>query len=98
MKTIILFSLAFIFAVNSAPSPAPVLDTHGNYLRTGGGYLLIPLDGLVGGPYVRDLGKKSCVPGVVLSYNDNDGIPMTFAPVNPKKGVIRLSTDQCWNC
>ncbi|KAM0015451.1 putative proteinase inhibitor I3, Kunitz legume, kunitz inhibitor STI-like superfamily [Helianthus debilis subsp. tardiflorus] len=93
MKTIILFSLAFIFAVNSAPAPAPVLDTRGNYLRTGSGYLLIPLEGLVGGPYVRDLGKKSCVPGVVLSYNDQDGVPMTFAPVNPKKGVIRLSTD-----
>ncbi|KAF5800670.1 putative proteinase inhibitor I3, Kunitz legume, kunitz inhibitor STI-like superfamily [Helianthus annuus] len=93
MKTVILFSLAFIFAVNSAPAPAPVLDTQGYYLRPWRGYILIPLEGLFGGPYVRDLGKKSCVPGVVLSYNDNDGIPMTFAPVNPKKDVIRLSTD-----
>ncbi|KAF5800676.1 putative proteinase inhibitor I3, Kunitz legume, kunitz inhibitor STI-like superfamily [Helianthus annuus] len=93
MKTIILFSLAFIFAVNSAPAPAPVLDTHGKYLRAGVGYILIPLDGLVGGLYVRDLGKKSCSPGVVLSYNHEDSLPMTFAPVNPKKGAIRLSTD-----
>ncbi|KAF5800678.1 putative proteinase inhibitor I3, Kunitz legume, kunitz inhibitor STI-like superfamily [Helianthus annuus] len=94
MKTIILFSLAFIFTAYSAPAPAPVLDLSGKPLRTGAGYIIIPVDNLVnGGLYVRDLGKKSCKPGVVLSYNEEAGVPMTFTPVNPKKGVIRLSTD-----
>ncbi|KAI7725913.1 hypothetical protein M8C21_032425, partial [Ambrosia artemisiifolia] len=95
MKTIILFSLALIIlAANSAPTPAPVLDVNGKYLRTGADYILTPVDyGQHGGLYARDIGKKSCSPGVVLSYNDEDAYMMTFTPVNPKKGVIRLSTD-----
>ncbi|KAJ0778858.1 putative proteinase inhibitor I3, Kunitz legume, kunitz inhibitor STI-like superfamily [Helianthus annuus] len=94
MKTIILFSLALIFTAYSAPAPAPVLDIDGNYLRTGALYYIMPAarDGEDGGLYVTDYWLH-CPAGVAQSRSDETGLSLSFGPVNPKKGVIRLSTD-----
>ncbi|KAJ0795022.1 putative proteinase inhibitor I3, Kunitz legume, kunitz inhibitor STI-like superfamily [Helianthus annuus] len=97
MNTIILIiiSLSFIIlAANSAPTPASVLDIHGKHLRTGAKYIARLLNGRSdGGLYVMEHGKKPCSPDVVAIYNQEEGLPLTFTPVNPKKGVIRLYTD-----
>ncbi|KAJ0763556.1 putative proteinase inhibitor I3, Kunitz legume, kunitz inhibitor STI-like superfamily [Helianthus annuus] len=88
MKTIILFSLALVFAANAAPAPAPVLDVRGKYLRTGAKYYVMPVvpDDEHGGLFP--------VNNTVAQSRDYDlGQQLTFSPVNPKKGVIRLSTD-----
>ncbi|KAF5793892.1 putative proteinase inhibitor I3, Kunitz legume, kunitz inhibitor STI-like superfamily [Helianthus annuus] len=91
MKTLILFSLALVFAANAAPAPAPVLDLRGKYLQTGAKYYVTPV--------VSDDEHGGLFPvnytAAVAQSRDyyNLGLPLTFSPVNPKKGVIRLSTD-----
>ncbi|KAI3787623.1 hypothetical protein L1987_42224 [Smallanthus sonchifolius] len=96
MKTIILFSLAFIlgiFPVNSAP--APILDAFGKDLRAGVKYYVLPAAayGEYGGLLLAKVGNKSCPAGVAQSRGDDNGLSLTFTLVNPKKGVIRVSTD-----
>ncbi|KAF5800667.1 putative proteinase inhibitor I3, Kunitz legume, kunitz inhibitor STI-like superfamily [Helianthus annuus] len=95
MKTIILFSLALvILAANAARAPAPVLDIHGKYLHTKAKYIANLLVGRSDGAlYALNFGKKSCSLGVGVIYNEEEGYPLIFTPVNPKKGVIHLSTD-----
>ncbi|KAF5793902.1 putative proteinase inhibitor I3, Kunitz legume, kunitz inhibitor STI-like superfamily [Helianthus annuus] len=90
MKTIILFSLALVFAANAAPAPAPVLDVHGKYLRTGAIYYVMPVfsDYEHGGLF-----PVNYTSAVAQRRDYHQGLPLTFSPVNPKKGVIRLSTD-----
>uniref|UniRef100_A0A251U241 Putative 21 kDa seed protein n=1 Tax=Helianthus annuus TaxID=4232 RepID=A0A251U241_HELAN len=95
MKTIILFSLALFFTANAAHVPAPVLDFDGQYLHTGAKYYVMPaaLDGENGGLLSVKFNRKPCPAGVEQSRSDETGLPVTFTSVNPKKGVIRLSTD-----
>ncbi|KAJ0763564.1 putative proteinase inhibitor I3, Kunitz legume, kunitz inhibitor STI-like superfamily [Helianthus annuus] len=95
MKTIILFSLALIFTANAAHVPAPVLDFDGQYLHTGAKYYVMPatLDCENGGLLSVKFNRKPCPAGVEQSRSDETGLPLTFTPVNPKKGVIRLSID-----
>lgn len=96
MKASILFSLAFfvcIFNVNSAPDP--VLDVYWKKLRTGVEYVVMPTAqvGERGGIILGEVGNNSCPAGAAQFRADNYGHPLTIIPVNPKKGVIRLSTD-----
>ncbi|KAD5316769.1 hypothetical protein R6Q59_031932 [Mikania micrantha] len=95
MKTIILFSLAFILCVFSSDSASdPVLDAFGKNLHAGVKYYALPAAGY--GEYgglVLKTGNRSCPAEVAQSRGDDNGLPLTFTPVNPKKGVIRLSTD-----
>ncbi|KAJ0957986.1 putative proteinase inhibitor I3, Kunitz legume, kunitz inhibitor STI-like superfamily [Helianthus annuus] len=90
MKTIILLSLALVFAANAAPAPAPVLDVHGKYLRTGAIYYIMPVfsDYEHGGLF-----PVNYTSAVAQRRDYHQGLPLIFSPVNPKKGVIRLSTD-----
>ncbi|GJY52728.1 miraculin-like protein [Tanacetum coccineum] len=99
MNKTTLFLLAFILffalSANSAPSPSPVLDAYGKYLQTGVEYYVMPAarDGESGGLLYAAVGNFTCPAGVAQFRTDEYGDPLTFTPVNPKKGVIRLSTD-----
>ncbi|KAF5800666.1 putative proteinase inhibitor I3, Kunitz legume, kunitz inhibitor STI-like superfamily [Helianthus annuus] len=95
MKTIILFSLAFIFTANSAPVPAPVLDTKGKNLRAGVKYRVKPEDGdgYIGGLSLVEVRNMSCPAVVGQAPGLDKGLWLTFTPVNPKERLIRLSTD-----
>ncbi|KAK1438695.1 hypothetical protein QVD17_04505 [Tagetes erecta] len=101
MRAGILFSLAFflcVFKVNSAPDP--VLDVYWKKLRTGVEYIVMPTAqvGERGGIILGAMGNKTCPAGVAQLRTNEYGHPLTITPVNPKKGnpkkgVIRLSTD-----
>ncbi|KAK9079664.1 hypothetical protein SSX86_001337 [Deinandra increscens subsp. villosa] len=101
MKTniTILFSLAFIlciFKANSDPAPAPVRDISGNVLRTGVEYAAFPtsIDGFGGSIAPAAIGNnESCPAGVIEFQTDEHARLFTLTPVDPKKGVIRVSSD-----
>jgi len=104
MKTALLILSFFIFAfVTKAPlvastdddSPDPVLDITGKKLRTGTSYYILPVfRGRGGGLTLASTGIETCPLDVVQERREvENGLPVTFSPVNIKKGVIRLSTD-----
>ncbi|CAH1425078.1 unnamed protein product [Lactuca virosa] len=96
MKSTILIPLSFIlilFLFSADSAPDSVLDTTtGKNLRTGINYHVMPAarDGKGGG---ITLTNHTCPSGITQLRTHNYGLPLTFSPVNPKKGVIRLSTD-----
>ncbi|KAK4857398.1 hypothetical protein QYF36_000047 [Acer negundo] len=104
MKTTLLILSFFIFAfVTKAPlvvtadaSPDPVLDITGKKLRAGTDYYILPvIRGRGGGLTLASTGKETCPLDVVQERHEvENGLPVTFSPVNIKKGVVRLSTDQ----
>ncbi|KAK1556744.1 hypothetical protein Q3G72_011238 [Acer saccharum] len=105
MKTALLILSFFIFAfVTKAPlvvstadaSPDPVLDITGKKLRAGTDYYILPVfRGRGGGLTLASTGNETCPLDVVQERHEvENGLPITFSPVNIKKGVIRLSTDQ----
>ncbi|KAM0058444.1 putative proteinase inhibitor I3, Kunitz legume, kunitz inhibitor STI-like superfamily [Helianthus debilis subsp. tardiflorus] len=90
------FSLAFILCIFKANSvPDPVLDDRGKPLRSGVEYYAIPtdIDGFDSSILRAPVGNKTCPAGVVEYQTEGQGHPLTITPVDPKKGVIRLSTD-----
>ncbi|KAK7380141.1 hypothetical protein VNO78_32589 [Psophocarpus tetragonolobus] len=103
MKSTMLLALALVLALCSQPllggadaSPEQVVDTLGKKVRVSENYYIIPS---VPHPKFRaarglDLASvdKACPLDVVV-VNGYHGLPLTFAPVNPKKGVIRVSID-----
>ncbi|KAL7160844.1 hypothetical protein ACSBR2_041481 [Camellia fascicularis] len=105
MKTTIILSIfilstfssnsIFLSTANSAPSP--VLDVGGNEVRTGIDYYILPvIRGRGGGLTLASTTKSgtTCPLDVVQARHEVDnGLPLTFSPVNPKKGVVRVSTD-----
>ncbi|KAI3501170.1 hypothetical protein L1887_29031 [Cichorium endivia] len=96
MKTTILIPLSFILFLFSASSaPDSVIDFTGKIVRPGINYYVMPAarDGSSGGITLAATGNMSCPSGVAQLRTDEYGMPLTFSPVNPKKGVIRLSTD-----
>nr|CAN65022.1 hypothetical protein VITISV_027379 [Vitis vinifera] len=102
MKTTsLLFSLLLIalavkpFSVAAESAPDPVLDTEGKKLRSGVDYYILPVfRGRGGGLTLASTGNESCPLDVVQEQQEvSNGLPLTFTPVNPKKGVIRVSTD-----
>ncbi|PWA94013.1 proteinase inhibitor I3 [Artemisia annua] len=88
-----LFILAFfLFALSANSAPSPVLDAFGKNLRAGVEYYVNPEYN--GGLILAKVGNFTCPAGVSqVGKDDYIGDPLTFTPVNPKKGVIRLSTD-----
>ncbi|GJW36447.1 miraculin-like protein [Tanacetum coccineum] len=92
MKLFILSFILFAFSANSAPSP--VLDAFGKNLQEGVEYYVTPADTINGGLIKAAVGNFTCPAGVSqVGKDEYVGEPLIFTPVNPKKGVIRLSTD-----
>lgn len=98
LSFLVIFSIATNFS-SAAEAPEPVLDVAGKMLRTGINYYILPANvvrGRVryGGLTLCSIGNDSCPVGVFQETSaQNNGIPVTFFPVNPKKGVVRVSTD-----
>ncbi|KAK7270710.1 hypothetical protein RJT34_26067 [Clitoria ternatea] len=99
-----LLAFVLLIAFGSQPllsaaeaSPEQVLDTSGKVLRAGVSYNI-----LLSMPYtscrspqglaLTRINGKSCPLDVVV-VDRYHGLPLSFTPVNPKKGVIRVSTD-----
>lgn len=109
MKTALplLSFLFFAFTTKSfSPSgtalaaPDPVLDITGEKLRTGTEYYILPvIRGRGGGlTLVSRKANKGCSPVVAQEQDElRNGLPLTFSPVNIKKGIIRVSTDHNFN-
>ena len=102
MKTTsFLFSLLLIalavkpFPVAAESSPDPVLDTEGKQLRSGVDYYILPvIRGRGGGLTLASTGNENCPLDVVQEQHEvSNGLPLMFMPVNPKKSMIRVSTD-----
>ncbi|KAK3032774.1 hypothetical protein RJ639_035719 [Escallonia herrerae] len=93
-KTLLLLSsLFFGLSANFLLGAAldPVLDIDGARLRNGVEYYILPVFRGRGGGLT--LGG-SCPLDVVQAQNEVDnGLPLTFTPVDPKEGIIRESTD-----
>ncbi|KAK4428195.1 Kunitz trypsin inhibitor 5 [Sesamum alatum] len=103
MKTSQLFLSFFLFTIftNSllsaaAEEPAPVLDTDRNLVRAGVDYYILPvIRGRGGGLTLGSTGNETCPLDVVQEQLEvKNGLPLTFRPVNSKKGVVRVWTDQ----
>lgn len=99
MKTYQLFLPFLLLAISSnsflsseAESPPEVVDIDGEILRTGVDYYILPVvRGRGGGLTMDSIGNKSCPLDAVVQEQQeiNQGLPLTFTPFNPKKGVIR---------
>ncbi|KAK0578887.1 hypothetical protein LWI29_017758 [Acer saccharum] len=102
--TLLILISFFIFAfVTKAPLvvtadalPDPVLDINGEKLLAGTDYYILPVvRGRGGGLTLASTGNETCPLDVVQERNEvENGLPVIFSPVNIKKGVVRLSTDQ----
>ncbi|XP_076902158.1 kunitz trypsin inhibitor 5-like [Bidens hawaiensis] len=96
MKTFILFLLFSTLSLSLAqPSPDAVRDIDGSLLRTGTEYYILPVfRGRGGGVTLAATRNESCPLDVVQEgFELDNGLPVKFTPVDPKKGVIRESTD-----
>uniref|UniRef100_A0A2N9F5V6 Uncharacterized protein n=1 Tax=Fagus sylvatica TaxID=28930 RepID=A0A2N9F5V6_FAGSY len=71
------------------------LDLAGEKLRTGVDYYILPvIRGRGGGLTLASTRNKTCPLDVVQEQHEiSNGLPLTFSSVNPKKGVVRVSTD-----
>ncbi|XP_038895203.1 kunitz trypsin inhibitor 5-like [Benincasa hispida] len=76
-------------------SPEAVRDIDGKKLRAGVNYYILPvIRGRGGGLTLSNLQSENCPVNVVQEqFELMNGFPTTFLPVNPKKGVVRVSTD-----
>ncbi|KAF5733966.1 hypothetical protein HS088_TW16G00407 [Tripterygium wilfordii] len=97
---VVLFFLLFAFVIKLFPhavdaAPDPVLDIAGKRLRTGVDYYILPvIRGRGGGLTLSSTGNETCQLDVVQEQHEvSHGLPLTFSPVNMKKGVVRISTD-----
>lgn len=104
LSFVLLFALSTQpFFGEADASPEQVVDTKGNKVWVGADYYIRPVpttpcDGR--GPCVVDNGfvlvarspNETC-PVNVIVVEGFQGQGVTFTPVNPKKGVIRVSTD-----
>ncbi|CAK9138323.1 unnamed protein product [Ilex paraguariensis] len=102
MKTnfLLLSSLAVALLANAwlgaaVAAPNPVLDITGKKLQTDVEYYILPVfRGRGGGLTLASTGNKTCPLDVVQDRLEvNNGLPLTFSPVNLTKGVVRESTD-----
>ncbi|CAN4087887.1 unnamed protein product [Withania somnifera] len=67
---------------SAVEAPPAVVDIAGKIIRTGIDYYILPVVRGRGGGLTLD-----------KQHEINRGLPLTFTPYNPKKGVIRESTD-----
>ncbi|MGI4297463.1 Kunitz family serine protease inhibitor, partial [Klebsiella pneumoniae] len=100
MKTPTWLFLSFLLLGTASAAPSPVLDTDGKKLRAGTDYYILPVfRGMGGGLTLASTGRNGttgtgCPLDVVQApYEVDHGLPLIFTPVDPKKGVIRVSTD-----
>ncbi|XP_009792285.1 kunitz trypsin inhibitor 5 [Nicotiana sylvestris] len=93
----LIFTISFnSFLSSAAEAPPAVVDIAGKKLRTGIDYYILPVvRGRGGGLTLDSTGNESCPLDAVVQEQQEikNGLPLTFTPVNPKKGVIRESTD-----
>ncbi|KAK7270709.1 hypothetical protein RJT34_26066 [Clitoria ternatea] len=107
MNTILL-AFVLLFALTSEPflgaaeaSPEQVVDTSGKKLRAGLSYYIVPVMPLTRcgrygrcrsyeGLAVASIGESCPLDVVVVNGR---GLPLSFSPVDPNKGVVRVSTD-----
>nr|GMC76116.1 kunitz trypsin inhibitor 2-like [Ipomoea batatas] len=87
-----------VHCTTDPPNPhKQVRDTDGDLVRVETNYYIIPTKKETGGGLsLRSTTDESCPLGIFQEDEDDDeslGIPVTFYPVNPKKNVIRVSTD-----
>ncbi|KAK4280557.1 hypothetical protein QN277_012170 [Acacia crassicarpa] len=94
---ITLVAFILLFAFTSKPllgaagaAPEQVVDTSGKKLRAGANYYVIPAND-DGGLALASIGEEC--PMDVVAVQGYSGVPLSFTPVNPKKGVVRVSTD-----
>ncbi|CDP18338.1 unnamed protein product [Coffea canephora] len=100
MKKLLLF-LSFLlfnsFLSFAAEEPNPVLDINGEEIRPGVEYHIVSAifgGGGGGVTYGKGPGNQICPLAVVQALSDlNRGHPVSFTPVNPEEGVVRVSTD-----
>ncbi|XP_010249125.1 PREDICTED: miraculin-like [Nelumbo nucifera] len=78
-----------------AAAPEAVRDTMGRPLHSRVRYYILPADESAGGfGFASTKNSSSCPFGVVQhEENQSNGLPLWFYPVDPKKGIIRVSTD-----
>ncbi|KAH0659426.1 hypothetical protein KY289_028174 [Solanum tuberosum] len=97
MNKVLLLLLLFVFAIftssNSAPEPNPILDINGKILQTHTTYFVVPVNHKYGGISLETTGNEKCQLGVVQEIYDVHGGSVALLPLNPKEGVIRVSTD-----
>lgn len=81
--------------VAAAASPEAVADVSGRKVRAGTEYYILPAN-ILGRGLTLAGRNKTCPFTLVLTSLQEEyspGLPVTFHPINPKKGVVRLSTD-----
>ncbi|KAI3748565.1 hypothetical protein L6452_11725 [Arctium lappa] len=96
MKTLLFLLFSTLISLSfGQESPDPVRDIEGNLVRSGTDYYILPVfRGRGGGLTLASTRNESCPLDVVQEGFELElGLPLTFTPVNPKKGVIRESTD-----
>ncbi|KAI9092538.1 hypothetical protein K1719_027666 [Acacia pycnantha] len=93
--TLVAFILLFAFTVKpllgaAGAAPEQVVDTSGKKVRAGANYYVIPANA-DGGLALASIGEEC--PMDVVAVQGYSGVPLSFTPVNPKKGVVHVSTD-----
>ncbi|WMV35500.1 hypothetical protein MTR67_028885 [Solanum verrucosum] len=90
---VLLCAVAIFTSSNSAPESDPILDINGKILRTQTTYLVVPVNHKYGGISLETIGNEKCQLGEVEEIYNVHGSSVALFPLNPKKGVIRVSTD-----
>ncbi|MED6147315.1 hypothetical protein PIB30_043082 [Stylosanthes scabra] len=100
-KNTLFLALFLLFALSAKPllgsanrELEPVIDTSGKVVRAGPHYynIVSAIPNLVGVCLALFTGNETC-PLDVATIDGSDGLPITFHPVNAKKGVVRVNTD-----
>nr|XP_027093722.1 kunitz trypsin inhibitor 2-like [Coffea arabica] len=88
-------SLRSVLVCEAAEAPDPVLDIDGKKLRAGVDYYILPIiRGRGGGLTLASPTGDTCPLSVIQEQLEvKHGLPLIFTPVNPKKDVVRVSTD-----
>ncbi|XP_028805593.1 miraculin-like [Neltuma alba] len=96
--TFVAFVLLFAFATKpllraADAAPEQVVDTSGKVLRAGANYYVFPAPATPNGSGLSLASIGEECPLDVVVVQGYSGLPLSFTPVNPKKGVVRVSTD-----
>ncbi|KAL2967686.1 hypothetical protein AAZX31_16G188700 [Glycine max] len=90
-----LVTLVLVFALITkalaGPASEPVLDALGKKVRADSIYYIVPASSDIGG--LASARTDVDCPLDVVAVDGDLGLPLSFTPVNDKKGIIRVSTD-----
>ncbi|CAI9113364.1 OLC1v1013949C1 [Oldenlandia corymbosa var. corymbosa] len=98
MKSAFFLLFLVVLSVSNSPfssaaeAPNPVLDAKGKIVRSGARYYICPVYPSTGGLTLESLDNKPC-PLDIVQEDQVPGLPVSFYPINLKKGVVRVSTD-----